>query len=112
MGSCEFLALLLQLLNKILGIFAQITANIHCFHHSDELIVSKEGNKVGQIQTKHPFIPLDHDKGFLSNLLQLVDEKIDQFAHREKERFVVENLDHFMVEHKAFLGFLGRDEFR
>lgn len=25
---------------------------------------------------------------------------------------MVENLDHFMVENKAFFGFLGRDEFR
>lgn len=62
------MALFLKFLNESLCVLTQVAANAHSFHHSYQLIISEEGNEVGEIQAKEPFIFLDHDVIFLAEL--------------------------------------------
>ena len=62
------MALFLKFLYEFLCVLAKVTANAHCFHHSYQLIIGEEGDEVGEIQAKEPFIFLDHDVIFLAEL--------------------------------------------
>ncbi len=68
LGRCKLVALFLKFLDESLCVWTQVAANAHSFNHSDEFIVSEEGNEVGKIQAKEPLIFLDHDWIFLSEL--------------------------------------------